>query len=335
MSLKDQKEIISEILESLFGKEDKISFYFMKKDKSSSKTEAIISYKTRKKIDYEKMKETELLLQKQTGQAELRLMKWSEVIGKIVPASRVFKIPFFDSSDISIKSHPWRLCPIGEHWVRRHPKKLSCGNVTDHDGHCRKNKKTKTEFYHADELKLIAENNFNALESDPYVMPVRDSLDFPNGNKYDLLIAGWTKFWNDVLKPEDPLSPDFVKALIATESSFNLVKDQSSNDGPARGLIQITESSRKILQNLKGELRNHHIELSVVESRDPVTNIGAGICWLHYKKLYAKRILKREATWEDAVIFYKGLHGQVGKVKVANRIIADIRKYYSRLQTKR
>lgn len=119
-------------------------------------------------------------------------------------------------------------------------------------------------------------------------MQVRDSLGFPNGNKYDLLIAGRTKFWNDVLKPEDPLSPDFVKALIATESSFNLVKDQSSNDGPARGLIQITESSRKILQNLRGELRNHQIELSVEESRDPVANIGAGIRWLHLRKTNSK-----------------------------------------------
>lgn len=156
MSLKDQKEIISEIFERLFGKEDKISFYFMKKGKSPSNTEAIISYKTRKKIDSEKMEKTEVLLQKETGQAELKLMKWSEVIGKIVPTSKVFKIPFFDSSDVSIKFHPWRLCPIGEHWVRRHPKRLHSGSVTDHDGHCRKNKKTKTEFYHADELKLIA-----------------------------------------------------------------------------------------------------------------------------------------------------------------------------------
>lgn len=332
MSLKDQKQIISELLERLFNKEDKISFYFMKKGRSSSNNEAIISYKTRKKIDSEKIKQAEVLLQKETGQTDLKLMRWREVIAEIVPASKVFKIPFFDSNDISIKSHPWRLCPIGEHWVKRHPKRLHSGSVTDHDGHCRKNKKSKTEFYHADELIMIAKTHFKVLESDPDVMPVRDSLDFPNGNKYDLLIAGWTKFWNDVFRPEDPLSPDFVKALIATESSFNLVNDQSSNDGPARGLIQITESSRKILQNLKGELRNHHIELSVEESRDPVANIGAGIRWLHYKRLYAKRILKREATWEDAVIFYKGLHGQVGKVKVANRIIADIRKYYSRLQ---
>ena len=335
MSVKNQKDIIIALLQSLFTKDDRISFYFLKKGKVPSKNETIIPFKTRKKLDPQKIKDTETLLQKNTGEADLRLIRWSDVIGKIFPASSVFKIPFFDSKNIETKSHPWRLCPIGEHWVRRHPKKLSSGKITDHDGHCRKNKKSKSEFYHADELKLIAETYFSSLSSNKDFMPVPDPLGFPNGNKYDLLIAGWTKFWNEVLKPEDPLSPDFVKALIATESSFNLVKDQSSNDGPARGLIQITESSRRILQDLKGEIKNHHIQLSIEESRDPVTNIGAGIRWLHYKKLYAKRILKKEATWEDAVIFYKGIHGQIGKVERANKIIVDIRKYYDHLQKKR
>lgn len=335
MSEKDKKEIISEILESLFGKDDKISFYFIKKQKTAAKDESIIPFKTRRKVDPKKIKETEFLLQKKTGDADLKLIRWSEVIDKIVPTSRIFKIPFFDSENVETKSHPWRLCPIGEHWVKRHPKHLHTGKVTDHDGHCRKNKKSKAEFYHADELILIAETHFKALESDPDVMPVPDPLGFPNGNKYDLLIAGWTKFWNEILKPKDPLSPDFVKALIATESSFNLVKDQSSSDGPARGLIQITDSTRRTLQNLKGELKDHHIELSVEESREPITNIGAGIRWLHYKKLYAKRILKREATWEDAVIFYKGLHGQVGKGGRADGIIAEIHDHYNRLQNMR
>jgi hypothetical protein len=101
---------------------------------------------------------------------------------------------------------------------------------------------------------MIALAHFDSLTSDPEVMPVPDSLGFPHVNHYDLLIAGWTKYWNEVLKTQDPLTPDFVKALIATESSFNLVKDQSSNDGPAMGLIQITESTRKIHHNIKVEV---------------------------------------------------------------------------------
>jgi len=335
MSLKDQKEIIIQLLKSLFGKDDKISFYFLKKEKVPSKNESIIPFKTRRKVDPRRIKEIETLLRNKTGETDLRLIRWSDVISKIAPKSRIFKIPFFDSKNVDTKSHPWRLCPIGEHWVRRHPKQLNSGKITDHDGHCRENKKSKLEIFHADELLMIAQTHFESLNSDLEAMPFPDLLGFPNGNKYDLLIAGWTKFWNEVLKPQDPLDPDFVKALIATESSFNLVKDQSSHDGPARGLIQITESTRKILQDLKGELKNPHIELSVEESRDPVTNIGAGIRWLHYKKLYAKRILKREATWEDAVIFYKGLHGQIGKAGEADKIITKLRGYHKSLKNKR
>ena len=41
MSLKDQKEIFIQLLESLFGKDDKISFYFLKKEKVPSKNESI------------------------------------------------------------------------------------------------------------------------------------------------------------------------------------------------------------------------------------------------------------------------------------------------------
>jgi hypothetical protein len=268
MSVKDEKELISNILESLFGKEDKISFYFLKK-KNNSKDEEIIPYKTHKKGDLKKIKEIEEILQRSTGINDLRLIRWSNVIGKTVTSSKVFKIPFFDSENVETKSHPWRLCPIGEHWVRRHPKNLHTGKVTDHDGHCRKNKKSKSEFYHADELRLIAEAYFSSLASESAAMPVPESLGFANGNKYDFLIAGWTKFWNDILEPSEPLSPDLVKVLVATESSFKIPKDQESSDGSARGLIQITESTRKILQNIKGELKNHHIELTIDESREP------------------------------------------------------------------
>ena len=38
---------------------------------------------------------------------------------------------------------------------------------------------------------------------------------------FDAFIAGWTKYWNEVLRPGEPLDVNFVKALIATESSFN------------------------------------------------------------------------------------------------------------------
>ncbi|HXH30826.1 MAG TPA: transglycosylase SLT domain-containing protein [Bacteriovoracaceae bacterium] len=241
------------------------------------------------------------------------------------------------STTYFLKNHPWRLCPVGEHWVRTHPLTVPASGKgpareTVRQGHCHSNPKGKSEFYTSDELREIAEIHFKTLISDPEAMPIPDSLDYPNGNKYDLLIAGWTKFWNEILKPDDPPTPDFIKALIATESSFELVKDQKSNDGLARGLIQVTDSTRKILQDLKGELRNHHIELNIDESRDPVTNIAAGIRWLHHKKFLAENRLKRKITWEEAAAEYKGIFNDIGKDKKTDDIMKKLKEIHQRLK---
>lgn len=233
-----------------------------------------------------------------------------------------------------LKNHPWRLCPVYEHWVSSHEKNLKSGTITHHDGHCRKNSKRKSEFYTAEELRVIAETYFDSLANNLDFMPVPNNLGFPNGNRYDLLIAGWTKFWNDILKPEDPLTPNFVKALVATESSFSIPKDQKSSDGLARGPIQVTEETRKTLQNLKGELKNHYIELTTDESREPVTNIAAGIRWLHHKKFLLEHRIKRKATWEEVIAEYKGIYSQIGKYKKADKIMNDLKDYYYKLKIK-
>jgi hypothetical protein len=243
-----------------------------------------------------------------------------------------------ESPTNSFKNHPWRLCPIGEHWVKTHLLTVPASGKgparkTARQGHCHPNPKRKSEFYTSDELREIAEIHFKTLINTPEAMPIPDSLGFPNGNKYDLLIAGWTKFWNEILKPEDPPTTDFIKALIATESSFELVKDQKSSNGSARGLIQVTESTRKILKNLKGELRNHHIELTVEESRDPVTNIAAGIRWLHHKKFLAESRLKRKITWEEGAAEYKGILNDIGKDKRTDRIMKDLKEFHQRLKS--
>ncbi len=333
MSLKKHKEIIVETLNEFFQRNDNISFFFLKKQKDKLENEVIIPFKSHKQITEESIAELELLLRKKTNEDKLKLMRWSHIVGKIVPESQVFKIPFFDSRDIEEKSHSWRLCPIGEHWVRRHEKHLVSGKITDHDGHCRKNKKNKSEYYSASELRLISEFYFKDLENDLEAMPVSGALsEFTNEKIYDFLIAGWTKFWNEVFKPKEVLSTNLVKALIATESSFSIPKEQKSHDGTARGPIQITENTRKILQDLTGELKNHHINLNVEESTDPVTNIGAGIRWLFHKKYLLERKLKREVSWMEAIYEYKGITRQIGKNKDADRIVRHLNEFFERQQ---
>lgn len=205
---------------------------------------------------------------------------------------------------VAPKTHPWRLCPVGEHWVVEHDLSVPIsskgpGYTTLRHGHCRTNAGRK-EAYTAQEFHEIAHRYFVALRNDSEAMPVPDDLGFKNvGNIYDLSIAGWTKFWNETLKLERPLTPDFVKALIATETSFRVHPDTPSNAGLARGPIQITEETRKILQNPKGELSNHLIELTVEESRETDPNIAAGIRWLYHKRNLLEHRIKREASWEE------------------------------------
>lgn len=233
------------------------------------------------------------------------------------------------------KSHPWRLCPIGESWVRTHPltvpeSSLGGEKKTIRGGHCRATSNGK-EVCTADELCEIANFYFPILRDHLEAMPIPDALDAPNGNYYDLSIAGWTKFWNETLKPDDPVTPDFVKALISTESDFADTPDVHSKAGNARGLIQITEQTRKILQDTKGELKNYLINMTIEESRHPEVNIAAGIRWLYHKRFLLMNRLKRNVTWEEVGAEYKGIFSDLGKDKKSDEIMKKIINRHQRL----
>ncbi len=231
--------------------------------------------------------------------------------------------------------HPWRLCPAGEHWVSTHPmnvppsKSNPAGSVTIRRGHCAKNPSGKDQLY-PDEIFEIALASFKDLK----LKPCPGDLGFKGkGTKFDDLIAGWTKYWNEVLKPIVPLNPNIVKALIASESGFNpemLANKKNSNS--ARGLMQILNSTRKTLGDEKGELQDHYLTVTKDELNDPSTNICAGIRWLFQKQKLASSFLKRDATWEEAVMNYKGkLKSKSGDPEAMkqNKIFL---KYYEKLE---
>ena len=175
--------------------------------------------------------------------------------------------------------------------------------ITIRDGHCAKNPSRK-DTIGIDEIHEIASKKFSKLKGGPR----NSDLGYKNGNKYDELIRGWTKYWNDIFQPETKLDPDLIKALIASESGFRLKPpaQKTKSAGKARGLIQITDQARKILRNPKGELSDNLIYLDKKDMTDANASICAGIRWLFQKKKLASYRLKREATWDEAVSEYKG-----------------------------
>jgi hypothetical protein len=207
------------------------------------------------------------------------------------------------------KTHTWRLCSPGEHWVRTHPltippsQKNPAGSVTTRRGHCARNPTGKDQLY-PDEIQEMAKQNFRNVKEKPCPIPLGAGK---AGTRYDDLIAGWTKYWNDVFKPEPPLDPNIVKALIASESGFDpKILANKKNKNSARGLMQITNDTRKILGDEKGELKDHYLTLTREDLNDPSNNICAGIRWLFRKHVIASSLLKRTATWEEAVAEFKG-----------------------------
>lgn len=109
-------------------------------------------------------------------------------------------------------------------------------------------------------------------------LPAPNPLGVENGNKYDSLIGGWTQYWNEVLNPSEALDPNLVKALISTESDFNSkAKILASKGNWARGLLQLTDQTLRILRDEKGELKNFLLNIDQEDATDPNLNIAAGI----------------------------------------------------------
>lgn len=228
----------------------------------------------------------------------------------------------------SEKSHSWRLCSVGEHWVTDHPlwippTEKRPGYQTTRDGHCAANptrgeSKVIKDYLTAEEMQMMADKYFSNLSGPPNFGKLPEYA--VGADKFDHFIRGWTKYWNDVFKPDQLLDPDLVKALIASESSFEL-KPPAPNAGiagKAHGLIQLTDQAIKALGDPKGELLNHLVKISTEDTSDPNLSIGAGIRWLFRKRDLASRRLKRQATWREGIAEYKAYLRDIASGKDPN-----------------
>jgi hypothetical protein len=201
-------------------------------------------------------------------------------------------------------SHPWRMCALGSHWVNNHKRNTKNG-TTLVDGHCRKNP-SKKEILTIDEIHEIQNRYIKSLKSKTasYKAVYKSKADL-----YDNLITGWTQYWNDIFKPTVPLEANFVKALMASESSFSpniSTRIPGHKNAKAHGLMQITDQTIKIVNDPKGELKDHIFSIKKNDIYDPGVNISIAIRWLFHKKFMADRRLKRAATWQESLIEYKG-----------------------------
>lgn len=320
-----KKEKIKQALRELFSQADAADFYFIKGLKELSSSILIRS----KKIDPEKLLEANFVLKKELVDPAVELLSWIDNVGEIIPKKNVYKIPFFSTAEIK-ETNPWRVCPIGGHWVRRHDRQKK--HLEDVGGHCRKNKSKKDQLK-SDEIDLITKYE---LFKNPKLKATPNDLGFDeegkNGNQFDDLINGWVAYWNDVFKTDPPLHPNFVKALMATESSF-APKANAPNKikkiGFARGLMQITERTQRQLAGDEKELKDHLVILDHEEVWEPNKNICAGIRWLFRKREILKSQIKRDPTWKEVLMGYKGKIGS--KTDETQRVQKRLNEYFEKL----
>lgn len=137
---------------------------------------------------------------------------------------------------LSPGKHPWRICPIGYHWVNKHPRKEDKDTIVLVKGHCRRNPSNK-DVLELDEIQEISSIFTSMLKKED--LPSSHNLGFgEDGKKYDELIGLWMKYWNDIFNPIEKLPPNIVKALMATESGFQ-VRPKALRGHKAIGIMQL------------------------------------------------------------------------------------------------
>jgi uncharacterized protein with HEPN domain len=209
--------------------------------------------------------------------------------------------------------HRWRQCPYGYYHVTKHPRNVppstkNPDGTTDVREHCRKNPSGKDQLY-PQEMDSMLQRFLHEFQG----QRLNELTEFPESSAYDQQILFWTEYWNELLAgASGNLDANLVKALMGSESGFNpRVKPVKAGKGNfARGIMQITDQTRKILANEKGELKDHYLTLSAKDLMSSNYSICASIRWLFHKREMASHKLGRSASWIEAIGAYKSYLGK-------------------------
>lgn len=173
---------------------------------------------------------------------------------------------------------------------------------------------------------------FEKYDRKGIVYPVKGRLkEYKDADKYDDTIAVWTDYFNKRFNADPPLDPDVVKALIASESSFD--PNPLGNRQIALGIAQITKKTFKILQDPKGEAKEFIFkDFRQKDLADPNVSIPMAVRWLHRKKDTAARRLGRAPNHEEVILEYKGL--LKNSIKLKDKALEIYRSHYGLLKQK-
>lgn len=174
------------------------------------------------------------------------------------------------------------------------------------------------------DLKMI-EDIYRLYDKKNLVYPIKGKLKFSNESEFDDYIAVWSDYFSKKFDLKQPLDPNMIKALIASESSFN-PKAKNKN---AIGLTQVTKDTLKIIQDLNGEVKD--FVFKDIRQKDLLNcNVSVAVAtrWLAYKQIYGNKILKRTATSDEVIQLYKGILND--KSEKAKEQMANYRDKYAK-----
>lgn len=315
-------KMIHKYIQDVFGADTDLKVYVFGSratGKNRRNSDLDLALKSKDQEINKKISKLKLQIEDSEFPYKVDIVNWDEILKEYFSAINKQKKLFWTKKNAVVMS-PWRPCPIGFHWVNEHLKK---GNLDNTDPHCRRNR-SKKDVLKPDEIKKISELE---IFLNPPVKATSEDLGFKNGKKFDNLINGWVAFWNDVFKPELPLHPNHIKALIATESGF-VTNPKAPPGHTAIGLTQIMPKTVSLLSPRSKELKDHFIDVSKTEMLDPNVNICSSVRWLFRKRELILR-KKKSADWLDTLEEYKGITSQSSKTPA--RIKSDIRKFYEKL----